>query len=336
MASTACSTRSPVDARLRRRDLGALAGALAVLARQARAQDYPVRPVRWIVPWPPGGSTDAIARLLAQAMSPLLGQAVVIDNRAGAGGTIGGDATAKAAPDGYTALVSDGALATARGLYRSLPFDPLTDLVPVTGFVTLPHVVVVRADAPAASLAEFVAEAKARPGALDFGSGGIGSPLHLAGEVLRVAAGITWTHIPYRGAGPAVTALLTGEVQVLVPSLPAVIGHLLDGRLRALAVTSAARSPLLPAVPTVAEAGLPDAQMAGWVGLHLPAGAPAPTITRLHAAATAALADATLRQRLLEQGAQIMGSTPDAYGAFLRDEAARWQRVIQAAGIQPE
>jgi tripartite-type tricarboxylate transporter receptor subunit TctC len=290
--------------------------------------------MRWVVPWPPGGSTDAIARLIASQVGPLLGQPVVIDNRSGVGGVLGSEHVAKAAPDGLTALVSDGALATAPSLRRSLNFDPAKDLDAVCLCVALPHVIAVRPDFPAQTLAEFIAEAKKRN--LDFGSGGIGSPLHLAGELFRLAADVSWTHVPYRGAAPAVTALLAGEVQVAVPSLPAVVGHIRGGRLRGLAVTGAQRAPLLPDVPTVAESDLPTAQMAGWVGLHFPGGTPPAQIERLQAAAQQALKEPQLQARLAEQGAQIVASGAEAYRGFIRAETDRWSRVIRAAGIEPE
>lgn len=341
MESIVCSTPSggldnrPAAGALTRRGLAGLALG-AVAARGAFAQSFPNRPLRWVVPWPPGGSTDAIARLLAQEVSQELGTPIVIDNRAGAGGMIGSDAVAKAAPDGYTALVSDGALATASSLYRSLPFDPLTDLHPVALAVTLPHAIVVKADSPARDLAGFIAMAKARPGAVDFGSGGVGSPLHLAGELFRTTAGITWNHVPYRGAGPAVTAVLSGEVQVAVPSLPAAIALLRDGSLRALAVTANRRVSVLPDVPTVAEAGLPDAAMAGWVGLHLPARAPEEAVRLLEAAVMKAVEAPALRARLLEQGGDIAIADAAGYGEMLKAESARWSRIIAAAGIKPE
>ena len=324
MATTPCSTTWRASRR-------ALLAA-AALTLPARAQES--RPMRWVVPWPPGGSTDAIARLIASRVGPLLGQAVVIDNRSGVGGVLGSEHVAKEAPDGLTALVSDGALATAPSLRRTLNFDPAKDLEAVCLCVTLPHVIAVRPDFPARTLPEFVAEAKRRN--LDFGSGGIGSPLHLAGELFRLAAGIGWTHVPYRGAAPAVTALLAGEVQVAVPSLPAVVAHVSEGRIRGLAVTGAERAPLLPEVPTVAEAGLPAAQMAGWVGLHFPGGTPAAQVARLQSAAQQALAEPELKAKLADQGAQIAASGAEAYRDFIAAETQRWSGVIRAAGIQPE
>lgn len=330
-------SRSTSRAEQTRRGLFGLALSATTLAPGGiRAQGTERRPMRWVVPWPPGGSTDVIARLLANAVAPQFDQPIVIENRSGAGGMLGTEYVAKADPDGLTVLVSDGTLATGPSLYRSLRFDPQKDLRAVALFVTLPHVIAVRPDFPARTLAEFVAEAKRRGTALNFGSGGIGSPLHLAGELFRSTAGIEWTHVPYRGAGPAVTALLAGEVQVATPSLPAVVGHIRDGRLRGLAVTGSQRAPLLPDVPTVAEAGLPAAEMAGWVGLHVPAGTPATEMARLQAASLAAIGQADLRARLQQQGAQIVGQDGAAYASFVAAEAAKWSRVIREAGIDPE
>ena len=346
MASTPCSTTSRDDRwpdyDLRRSRLGQqgmtrralLAAALGspMLASPALAQE--ARSMRWVVPWPPGGSTDVIARLVAAHVGPVLGQAVVIESRSGAGGVLGSDVVAKAAPDGLTALVSDGALATAPSLHRSLPFNPAQDLRAVSLAVTLQHVVVVNPSFPATTLAGLIAEAKRHD--LDFGSGGIGSPLHLAGELFRLAAGIGWTHVPYRGAAPAVMALLANEVQVVLPSLPAVVAHIREGRLRGLAVTGPNRSLLLPEVPTVAEAGLPAAQMVGWVGLHMPAATPGATVDRLAAAVREALGVPSLRAHLAEQGADIALRGPTDYADFIATETRKWSGVIRAAGIEPE
>lgn len=329
-------SRSTFRADLARRAVLLALPSLALASRVARAQPSARRPMRWVVPWPPGGSTDVMARLLANAVAPELDQAIVIENRSGVGGLLGTEYVAKADPDGLTVLVSDGTLATAPSLHRSLRFDPQKDLQAVVLFVALPHVIAVRPDFPATTLAEFIAEAKRRGTALNFGSGGIGSPLHLCGELFRSTAGIEWTHVPYRGAGPTVTALLSGEVQVATPSLPSVVGHIREGRLRGLAVTGSQRAPLLPDVPTVAEAGLPGAEMAGWVGLHVPSGTPAEDASRLQAASLKAIEQNELRARLQQQGAQILARDSAAYTSFVAAEAAKWSRVIREAGIEPE
>jgi tripartite-type tricarboxylate transporter receptor subunit TctC len=302
----------------------------------AQAQNFPDRPLHWIVPYPPGGTTDVLARHVAQAVSEQLGQAVVIDNRGGAGGQIAMNAVAKAAPDGYTLLVSDASLATAPSLYKQLQFDPVKDLVAVARFATVPHIVVVNPTVHAETLAELIALSKQAPGTLNFGSGGVGSPLHLAGEALRLQTGIVWTHVPYKGAGPAILGVLTNEVQVATPSLPAALGQIKAGKLRAIAVMSPQRLPTLPAVPTVAELGYPKATVFGWVGLHAPAGTPAAVLDTLSAAITKALQEPQLREHLATEGADLAPQSASDYAQFLATESARWKEVVQAAGIQPE
>jgi tripartite-type tricarboxylate transporter receptor subunit TctC len=302
----------------------------------AQAEGFPDRPLHWIVPYPPGGTTDVLARHVAQAVSEQLGQAVVIDNRGGAGGQIAMNAVAKAAPDGYTLLVSDASLATAPSLYKQLQFDPVKDLVAVARFATVPHIVVVNPTVHAETLAELIALSKQAPGTLNFGSGGVGSPLHLAGEALRLQTGIVWTHVPYKGAGPAILGVLTNEVQVATPSLPAALGQIKAGKLRAIAVMSPQRLPTLPAVPTVAELGYPKATVFGWVGLHAPAGTPAAVLDTLSAAITKALQEPQLREHLATEGADLAPQSASDYAQFLATESARWKEVVQAAGIQPE
>ena len=233
-----------------------------LLAGPALAVDYPDRPIHWVVPYPPGGTTDVLARHVAQAVSQVLGQPVVIDNRGGAGGQIAMNAVAKATPDGYTLLVSDASLATAPSLYKHLLFDPATDLQAVARFATVPHVVVVNPNVRAGSLGELIALSKKTPGALNFGSGGVGSPLHLAGEALRIETGIAWTHIPYKGAGPAVLAAISNEVQVATPSLPAALALVQADKLHALAAMSAQRLAVLPGADG-GGAGLPQGDRPG-------------------------------------------------------------------------
>jgi tripartite-type tricarboxylate transporter receptor subunit TctC len=318
------------------RALMVLALAVACLFDPALGAEYPDRPIHWIVPYPPGGTTDVLARNVAQAVSQVLGQSIVIDNRGGAGGQIAMNAVAKAAPDGYTLLVSDASLATAPSLYKQLQFDPVKDLQAVARFATVPHIVVVNPGVEAASLAELIAFSKQSPGALNFGSGGVGSPLHLAGEALRIETGITWTHVPYKGAGPAVVAVLSNEVQVATPSLPAALALVQANKLRALAVMSARRLPALPDVPTAAESGYPKATVLGWVGLHAPAGTPPAILSTLEAAVGKALESGELRERLAAQGADVAQQTGAAYAGFVADEAARWRKVVQTAGIPQE
>jgi len=294
-----------------------------LLAGPALAVDYPDRPIHWVVPYPPGGTTDVLARHVAQAVSQVLGQPVVIDNRGGAGGQIAMNAVAKATPDGYTLLVSDASLATAPSLYKQLQFDPVTDLQAVARFATVPHVVVVNPNVRAGSLGELIALSKKTPGALNFGSGGVGSPLHLAGEALRIETGIVWTHIPYKGAGPAVLAAISNEVQVATPSLPAALALVQADKLHALAAMSAQRLAVLPQVPTVAELGYPKATVLGWVGLHAPAGTPAQVLNTLGAAVSKALESDELRAHLAAQGADVAPQSGAVYAPFVADEAAR-------------
>jgi tripartite-type tricarboxylate transporter receptor subunit TctC len=302
----------------------------------ALAADYPERPVHWVVPYPPGGTTDIIARYVAQGVSQLLGSPIVVDNRGGAGGQIAMNLVAKASPDGYTLLVSDASLATAPSLYKELPIDPVKDLQAVVLFATVPHIVVVNPAVEAKSLSELIALTKKIPGKLNFGSGGVGSPLHLAGEALRLETGIAWTHVPYRGAGPAILATISNEVQIATPSLPAALPLVQSGKLRALAVMSPKRLAILPDVPTVAELGYPKATVLGWVGLHAPAGTPPAVLSSLEAAVGKALQDSELRARLAAQGANVAVESSADYGKFVDDEAARWKQVVHAAGIQPQ
>ncbi|OZI34279.1 hypothetical protein CAL29_12110 [Bordetella genomosp. 10] len=308
-----------------------------LLGMQAgHAAGYPDHAITWVVPYPPGGSTDVIARNLAQAMGPILGQSIVVENKAGAGGQTAMTYVARAAPDGYTLLVSDASVATAPSLYPSMPFDPAKDLQAVALFVTVPHLLVVNPALKANSLKDLIALTEKEPGKINFSSGGVGSPLHLAGEALRLETGLKWTHIPYKGAGPALMAVVSGEAQVATPSLPAALPQVQAGKLRALAVTSPRRIALLPDVPTAAELGYPKATVFGWVGLHAPAGTPAPVIQALNAAAAKALKDPGLMERLKSQGAENAYSDSAGYGKLVAEEAARWKRVVQEAGIKPE
>jgi tripartite-type tricarboxylate transporter receptor subunit TctC len=317
------------------------AGVLALCAiclpwAMALAADYPDRPIHWIVPYPPGGTTDVIARNVAQTVSQILGQSIVVDNRAGAGGQLAMNLVAKAAPDGYTLLVSDASLATAPSLFKELLFDPVKDLQAVAMFATVPHIVVVNPGVEANSLGELIALTKKTPGQLNFGSGGVGSPLHLAGEALRAETGIAWTHVPYRGAGPAILAVISNEVQIATPSLPAALALVQAGKLRALAVMSPARLAVLPDVPTVAELGYPKATVQGWVGLHAPAATPPAVLMTLEAAVSKALQNSELRQHLAAQGADVAAKSGVAYGKFVADETVRWTHVVQTAGIPPQ
>jgi tripartite-type tricarboxylate transporter receptor subunit TctC len=317
----------------RRRPL-LLAAASAALPSAARAQAAwaPERPVRLIVGFAAGGSTDVTARLVAAALSERLGQPVVVENRPGAGGNIAAEAAARAAPDGHTLLMGvSGILAANPALYRNLPFDPVRDFAPISQIAFIPNVVVVHPDLPAADLAGFVAHAKANAGRVHYGSAGNGTSLHLAGALLAARAGLALVHVPYRGGAPATTDLLSGKIQMLASPLVEVVAHVQAGRLRPLAVTTARRSPLLPDVPTVAET-IPGFEVALWNGLLAPAGTPPPAIARLAAEAAAALRGAELRNKLAEQGSEPAPSTPEEFARFIRAEIPRWTEIVRLSG----
>ncbi|NYT36504.1 tripartite tricarboxylate transporter substrate binding protein [Allopusillimonas soli] len=314
-----------------------LLGAASVsLAVQAQAEGYPDRPITWVVPYPPGGTTDTVARNIADVMAPLLGTSIVVENKAGAGGQIAMAYVARSKPDGYTLLVSDASLSTAPSLYKSMQVDPLKDLAAVSLFVTVPHVLVVNPEVKVASLSELVALTKKYPGKLDFGSGGVGSPLHLAGAALKLAAGLQWTHVPYKGAGPAILAAISHQVDVATPSLPSALPQISAGKLRALAVTSPARISVLPDIPTVGELGYPKATVFGWVGLHAPAGIPEEANLSLQKAAAEAMKNTDLVERLRSLGADITYKSSDAYAKLVSDEAVRWDGVVKRLGLTPQ
>jgi len=316
----------------------ALAGlALPALIGPARAQTFPDQPVRMIVPFAAGGPADIIARTVSRVMAERLGRPVVVDSRAGAGGMIGVDATAKARPDGHTlVMASSGAIVILPHLRPTMPYDALRDLTPITQVLGVPQIVSVAPNLGVRSLAELVAMAKARPGQLAFGSAGIGSSLHMAGELLKIRAGIDITHVPYGGAAPAVTDLLAGRIQILMADAPALIGQVRAGALPALAVTSAQRLGVLADVPTAVEAGVPGMVSETWYGLLGPAGIAPDRVATLHAAAKAALEDEQTRQALLNQGGRIVGSSPAEFAAFIRETYATWGEVVRATGVRLE
>jgi tripartite-type tricarboxylate transporter receptor subunit TctC len=319
----------------RRAALAALA--LPALARGASAQGFPDAPVRMIVPFAAGGPADTIARIVGRVMGERLGRPIVVEARAGAGGLIGVDAAAKARPDGHTlVMASSGAVVILPHLQPNMPYDPLRDLAPITQVLGVPQIVGVAPNLGVRSLADLVAMAKARPGQLAFGSAGIASSLHMAGELLKLRAGIDITHVPYRGAAPAVTDLIAGRIQILLADVPALIGQVRSGTVPALAVTSAERLPLLPDLPTAEEAGVPGLVSETWYGLLGPAGIPADRLTTLHAAARAALEDPETRRLLAEQGGRVVGSAPADFAAFIRANHAQWGEVVRATGVRLE
>ena len=300
----------------------------------ARAQRFPERPLRLVVPFAPGGASDLVARILAEPMGAALGQPVVVDNRPGAGGNLGAEMAARAAPDGHVLLLgAPGALTVNPHLYPDLPFAPLRDFAPVGRVFTTDHVVCVHPAVPATTLGEFIALLRARPGQLAYASAGTGATTHLFGELFRMQAGVDMLHIPYRGSGPAVADLIAGTVQAMFDQLPSSIGHIQAGRLRALAVTGAGRNALLPAVPTAAESGLPDYVVTSWNALLAPAGTPAPVVARLNAVVAAALGDPAVRARMAPLGAEPAAGSPEALAALLAAETERWGRVVREARI---
>ena len=308
---------------------------LACVSHPGFAQDYPSKPIKLIVPFPAGGPNDIIARVVGARMSELLGQPMVVENRSGAGGVTGTDAVAKAEPDGHTvAITSAGALAISASLGEKLPYDATRDLKPVTLVATVPELLVVAADVPAASVSELVALAKGRPGKLNFASSGPGSMPHLAGELFRLAAGIDIVHVPYRGAAPAVNDLLAQQVQMVFLDLPVLLPQVQAGKLKAVALAGRARAPTLPEVPTMAEAGLPGVEAENWYGLVVPPATPAPIVAKLHAAAVDAMRTPEVQEKLRSQGATLVGNTPEEFARYIRSETEKWRKVVQAAGVK--
>jgi tripartite-type tricarboxylate transporter receptor subunit TctC len=303
----------------------------------ARAQDYPSQPVRFVVPFAPGGTTDVLARLVGEKLSASLGQQFVVDNQAGAGGNIGTAQVAKAKPDGYTLLMGTvGTHAINASIYPRLPYDPIKDFAPVTLVATVPNVLVVNPEVPANSVAELILLAKEKPGELNFASSGNGTSIHLSGELFKSMTGVDMVHVPYKGSGPAVVDLLGGQVQMMFDNLPSSAPQITAGKLRPLGVTSKERSPTLPDVPTIAEAGLPGYEALSWFGVLAPAGTPDAIVAKLQEEIAAALADPAMRERLAELGAVPVGDTPAEFADFISAETAKWAKVVQEAGIKLE
>jgi tripartite-type tricarboxylate transporter receptor subunit TctC len=312
----------------------ALCGLLAVTA--AGAEDYPSKPIRLIVPFAAGGAVGAVARVLSAPLTSSLGQAIVIDNRGGAGGIIGMDAVAKSPPDGYTLLLAHSGLTYMPGLYRKLPFDPIKDFDGIITAVSGSYVLAVSADAPFKTLAELIAYAKANPGRLTYGSAGIGSTLHLAAEFFKRAAGVDILHVPYKGAAQATTDLIGGQVQMMFGPLVAIMPLAEAGKIRALAVTSPRRSALAPDVPTMIESGIAGFEVTGWYGLAAPAGTSRAAVDKLNAEVTSALKSPELIEQFRLQGYEPLGDTPHEMNARIKTDVERWTRIIRDAGIQPQ
>ena len=309
------------------------AAALSVAPQAAHAQAWPTKPVKIVVPFVAGGTTDVVARLLGQKLTEAWGETVVVENRAGAGGNIGADAVAKSTPDGYTILMTSGSIVTANPhLYKALPYDAARDLVPITEVATGPQVIAVSGDMPARDLRELIAYARANPRKVNFGSAGLGTQTHLAGENFFYAAGIEATHVPYKGEASVITDLIGGQIQLATPNLGAAIGFIQQGKLRVLAVTSRERIPQLPDIPAVAEV-LPGFENAGWFGLMAPAGTPREVIERVHRDSARILNSEEFRAKLAQQGMRPVANSPAEFAALIREESARWGKVIRDRGL---
>jgi len=310
---------------------------LLFAAGLACAQSYPVRPIRIIVPFPPGGGNDTVARAIAQEASPGLGQSIVVDNRPGAGGIIGAQEAARAAPDGYTLFLGGvGSHAVNPNLHSKLPYDPIKDFAPITLVASAPSVLVVHPSVPARTIAEFAAYARANPGKLNYASNGNGSSSHMAAVLYETNAGVKMTHVPYKGFGPALTDLMSGRIELMFNSIVAILPHIQSGKLRALAVTSRTRSSLLPEVPTIAEAGWPQYEAGSWYGILAPGGTPPAVIERLHSEIVKSLKTAEVQKRLAGEGAEIIGSTPGEFAAHIKGELSRMREAVKASGIHVE
>jgi tripartite-type tricarboxylate transporter receptor subunit TctC len=313
--------------------VGAAAFACAV---PAIAQNYPIRPIRLIVPSSPGGGTDITARIMAPELSRLLGQQVIVENRPGAGTMIGGEVVAKSPPDGYTLLMGISTLAINPAVYRKVPYDALRDLAPITQTVSVPNVVVGHPSLPAKNLKELIALARSRPGELTFASAGVGTSPHLSVELLLSMTRTKMLHIPYKGSAPGITDLIAGQVQVMAPNMLSGYPHIKTGRMRAYGVTGTKRVPSAPEIPTIAEAGVPGYEAVQWYGVLAPAGTPRPIVQRLHDESVKVLQLPNVRELLVKDGGEPVGNTPEQFAAFIKAETIKWAKVVKDAGIQQE
>ena len=329
----------------RRRALALAAGAVATMvaaaflpapahAQPADAAAWPAKPIRWVVPFPPGGAMDVIARTLGERAGRALGQPFVIENRPGAGGNIGADAVAKSPADGYTIMITSIGMATNKALYAKLSYDPVKDFAPISLLAVVPNVLVVNANSPDKTVADVIAHAKRDPGKLTYASAGNGTSIHLAGEVFASMAGLNLLHVPYKGSGPAVTDMLGGQVDLMFDSITSAAPHIQAGKLRALGVTSARRSATLPNVPTIAEAGVPGYEVSPWFAVFAPAGTPAPIVQKINAALLDAMKQPDTKVRFDAIGAEPIGSTPAELAAHVDKEMARWGKLIKERNIR--
>ncbi len=319
----------------RRTLLAALAiAAVGTIPAGAFAQAaYPSKPVTIVVPFAAGGTTDILARIIGQALTTELGQPVVVDNRAGAGGNIGGALAAKAPADGYTLFMGTvGTHAINASLYKKMPFDPVKDFAPLTRVANVPNLLVANPAQPYKSVKELIAYAKANPGKLNFGSSGNGSSIHLSGELFKSLAKVDMVHVPYKGSAPAVTDLLGNQIGIMFDNMPSAIQHVRSGKLVPIAVTTAKRSPELPNVPTIAEAGVPGYEATSWFGMFAPAGTPAPVLAKLNTALVKVLNQAEVKKKINDQGAETVSETPEQFAAFIKAESVKWGKVVQESG----
>jgi tripartite-type tricarboxylate transporter receptor subunit TctC len=304
-------------------------GPAAVLAQTA----FPTKPITIVVPFTAGGTTDILARVVGLHMGTTLGQPVIVDNRAGAGGNIGSQLVARAAPDGYTILMGTvGTHAINQSLYKTMPFDPIKDFAPLSRVAMVPNLLVANPGQPYRTVKELIAYVKANPGKVSYASSGNGTSIHLSAELFKQMAGVEMQHVPYRGSAPAVADLLGGQTAIMFDNMPSAIPHVKGDKLRALAVTTSRRSPALPDVPTVAEAGVPGYEATSWFGLLAPAGTPADVVARLNGAIVKALADPEVQKKLAEQGAETHGEKPEQFAAFIQSETAKWGKVVKQSG----
>jgi tripartite-type tricarboxylate transporter receptor subunit TctC len=312
----------------------ALAAALA-LGGSAVAADYPVKPVKWIVPYPPAGTTDVLARIVAQWLTEKMGQPFVVENKPGAGNNIGTEMVVNAPPDGYTMLLVNPANGINATLYKNMNYNFIRDITPVAGLIRTPNVMEVTLSLPVKTVKEFIDYCKANPGKINMASSGSGTSVHLSGELFKSMTGCNMTHVPYRGAGPALVDLIGGQVHVLFDNLPSSIGHIKGGKLRALAVTSEGREPSLPQVPTVGET-VPGYEATAWFGIGMPKGTPRDIVDKVNAEINRALADPKMRERLAELGGKPIGGTPEDFGKVIAAETAKWEKVVISSGAKVE
>lgn len=313
--------------------MGLSALALTTMAGNALAQSYPAKPIRFVVPYPPGGASDVTARIIGQKLTEAWGQPVVIENRPGANGNLAADQVAKAPADGYTMLMGNvGPNAISPSLYPNLPYDPVTSFAPVTLTTTVPIVLLVSPSLPVKNVKELIAYAKANPNKVNFASAGNGSSNHLTGELFKSTAGIDIVHVPYKGDAPALTDLMGGQVSMMFATVVAAMPHIKSGRLQALAVASAKRIAVMPNLPTFAESGVPGFESSSWGGILLPAGTPKEIVAKMHGAVKTILAMPDVKVRLNDLGTEIVGNTPEEFGSYIKSETAKWGKVIKTSG----